>query len=124
MAGSCEIYLTKGDEGESRIFFCFAAECRKTITSKHWTDSFFFSFLSSLGCERQKLLEQSIQSAQEIEKSLQLIQEFLSSIDKQLAAYIADKVDAASDAPRKPRQVEPGTSFFGFYYLTKTVVYF
>ena len=44
---------------------------------------------------RQKLLEQSIQSAQEIEKSLQLIQESLSSIDKQLAAYIADKVDAA-----------------------------
>ncbi|ELK32006.1 Dystrophin [Myotis davidii] len=40
---------------------------------------------------RQKLLEQSIQSAQEIEKSLHLIQESLSSIDKQLAAYIADK---------------------------------
>ncbi|KAM6151297.1 dystrophin isoform 1-T1 [Rhynchocyon petersi] len=44
---------------------------------------------------RQKLLEQSIQSAQEIEKSLQLIHESLEFIDKQLAAYIADKVDAA-----------------------------
>ncbi|XP_027631518.1 dystrophin-like [Tupaia chinensis] len=44
---------------------------------------------------RQKLLEQSIQSAQEIEKSLHLIQESLEVIDKQLAAYIADKVDAA-----------------------------
>lgn len=41
------------------------------------------------------MLEQSIQSAQEIEKSLHVIQESLSSIDKQLAAYIADKVDAA-----------------------------
>lgn len=41
------------------------------------------------------MLEQSIQSAQEIENSLHLIQESLSSIDKQLAAYIADKVDAA-----------------------------
>lgn len=44
---------------------------------------------------KQKLLEQSIQSAQEIEKSLHLIQESLEFIDKQLAAYITDKVDAA-----------------------------
>lgn len=44
---------------------------------------------------KQKLLEQSIQSAQEIEKSLHLIQESLEFIDKQLTAYIADKVDAA-----------------------------
>ncbi|KAK1346942.1 hypothetical protein QTO34_000802 [Cnephaeus nilssonii] len=46
---------------------------------------------STQAVRRQKLLEQSIQSAQEIEKSLHLIQESLSSIDKQLAAYIADK---------------------------------
>ncbi|XP_027389377.1 dystrophin isoform X6 [Bos indicus x Bos taurus] len=54
---------------------------------------------------RQKLLEQSIQSAQEIEKSLQLIQESLSSIDKQLAAYIADKVDAAQ-MPQEAQKIQ------------------
>ncbi|XP_045850502.1 dystrophin isoform X9 [Meles meles] len=54
---------------------------------------------------RQKLLEQSIQSAQEIEKSLHLIQESLSSIDKQLAAYIADKVDAAQ-VPQEAQKIQ------------------
>ncbi|XP_058569873.1 dystrophin isoform X13 [Neofelis nebulosa] len=54
---------------------------------------------------RQKLLEQSIQSAQEIEKSLHLIQESLSSIDKQLAAYIADKVDAAQ-MPQEAQKIQ------------------
>lgn len=44
---------------------------------------------------RQKALEQSIQSAQETDKTLRLIQESLSAIDKQLTAYIADRVDAA-----------------------------
>ncbi|MBZ3883031.1 Dystrophin [Sciurus carolinensis] len=55
---------------------------------------------------RQKLLEQSIQSAQEIEKSLHLIQESLAFIDKQLAAYIADKVDAA----QMPQEAQASTT--------------
>ncbi|XP_049728818.1 dystrophin isoform X10 [Elephas maximus indicus] len=54
---------------------------------------------------RQKLLEQSIQSAQELEKSLRLIQESLESIDKQLAAYIADKVDAAQ-VPQEAQKIQ------------------
>lgn len=44
---------------------------------------------------RQKSLEQSIQSAQETDKTLRLIQESLAVIDKQLTAYAADRVDAA-----------------------------
>ncbi|XP_077891122.1 dystrophin isoform X15 [Ictidomys tridecemlineatus] len=54
---------------------------------------------------RQKLLEQSIQSAQEIEKSLHLIQESLAFIDKQLAAYIAEKVDAAQ-MPQEAQKIQ------------------
>ncbi|XP_006870206.1 PREDICTED: dystrophin-like isoform X2 [Chrysochloris asiatica] len=54
---------------------------------------------------RQKLLEQSIQSAQEIEKSLHLIHESLEFIDKQLAAYIADKVDAAQ-MPQEAQKIQ------------------
>ncbi|KAM5290132.1 dystrophin isoform 2-T2 [Glossophaga mutica] len=54
---------------------------------------------------RQKLLEQSIQSAQEIEKSLHSIQESLSSIDKQLTAYITDKVDA-SQMPQEAQKIQ------------------
>ncbi|XP_048652342.1 dystrophin [Marmota marmota marmota] len=54
---------------------------------------------------RQKLLEQSIQSAQEIEKSLHLIQESLAFIDKQLEAYIADKVDAAQ-MPQEAQKIQ------------------
>lgn len=65
---------------------------------------------------RQKLLEQSIQSAQEIEKSLHSIQESLSSIDKQLAAYITDKVDA-SQMPQEAQASRQGVRFcsLGFY---------
>lgn len=65
---------------------------------------------------RQKLLEQSIQSAQEIEKSLHLIQESLSSIDKQLAAYIADKVDAAQ-MPQEAQASRLGMSFCSFVFV-------
>ncbi|XP_060038717.1 dystrophin isoform X3 [Erinaceus europaeus] len=54
---------------------------------------------------RQKLLEQRIQSAQELERSLRLIQESLSSIDKQLTAYIADKVDAAQ-MPQEAQKIQ------------------
>ncbi|XP_073918839.1 dystrophin isoform X10 [Castor canadensis] len=54
---------------------------------------------------KQKLLQQSIQSAQEIEKSLNLIQESLEFIDKQLAAYIADKVDAAQ-MPQEAQKIQ------------------
>ncbi|XP_042637610.1 dystrophin-like [Orycteropus afer afer] len=54
---------------------------------------------------RQKLLEQSIQSAQEVEKSLHLIHESLELIDKQLTAYIADKVDAAQ-MPQEAQKIQ------------------
>ncbi|KAG2456401.1 DMD protein, partial [Polypterus senegalus] len=44
---------------------------------------------------RQKALEQSIQSAQENDKALRLIQESLSTIDRHLSSYIADHIDAS-----------------------------
>lgn len=70
------------------------------------------------------MLEQSIQSAQEIEKSLHLIQESLSSIDKQLAAYIADKVDAAQ-MPQEAQASRWGMSYcFSVYYLNETLLNF
>ncbi|XP_021263836.1 dystrophin isoform X10 [Numida meleagris] len=54
---------------------------------------------------RQKSLEQSIQSAQETDKTLRLIQESLAVIDKQLTAYIADRVDAAQ-VPQEAQKVQ------------------
>ncbi|XP_068773160.1 dystrophin isoform X10 [Struthio camelus] len=54
---------------------------------------------------RQKSLEQSIQSAQEIDKTLRLIQESLAIIDKQLTAYIADRVDAAQ-VPQEAQKIQ------------------
>ncbi|XP_060232779.1 dystrophin isoform X6 [Meriones unguiculatus] len=54
---------------------------------------------------KQTLLEQSIQSAQEIEKSLNLIQDSLECTDKQLAAYIAHKVDAAQ-MPQEAQKIQ------------------
>ncbi|XP_025055994.1 dystrophin isoform X4 [Alligator sinensis] len=54
---------------------------------------------------RQKALEQSIQSAQEIDKTLRLIQESLSFVDRQLTAYIADRVDAAQ-VPHEAQKIQ------------------
>ncbi|XP_061205380.1 dystrophin isoform X7 [Neopsephotus bourkii] len=54
---------------------------------------------------RQKTLEQSIQSAQETDKTLRLIQESLAVIDKQLTAYIADRVDAAQ-VPQEAQKIQ------------------
>nr|XP_013817322.1 PREDICTED: dystrophin isoform X6 [Apteryx mantelli mantelli] len=54
---------------------------------------------------RQKSLEQSIQSAQEIDKTLRLIQESLAAVDKQLTAYIADRVDAAQ-VPQEAQKIQ------------------
>ncbi|XP_068278928.1 LOW QUALITY PROTEIN: dystrophin [Nyctibius grandis] len=54
---------------------------------------------------RQKSLEQSIQSAQETDKTLRLIQESLAIIDKQLTAYIADRVDAAQ-VPQEAQKIQ------------------
>ncbi|XP_008933515.1 PREDICTED: dystrophin-like, partial [Merops nubicus] len=54
---------------------------------------------------RQKSLEQSIQSAQETDKTLRLVQESLAVIDKQLAAYIADRVDAAQ-VPQEAQKIQ------------------
>lgn len=44
---------------------------------------------------RQKVLEQSIHSAQETDKTLQLIQESLAFIEQQLTGYISERIDAA-----------------------------
>ncbi|XP_030331575.1 dystrophin isoform X9 [Strigops habroptila] len=54
---------------------------------------------------RQKSLEQSIQSAQETDKTLRLIQESLAVIDKQLTAYLADRVDAAQ-VPQEAQKIQ------------------
>ncbi|XP_074850648.1 dystrophin isoform X3 [Carettochelys insculpta] len=54
---------------------------------------------------RQKALEQSIQSAQEIDKTLRLIQESLACIDRQLTAYIAERVDAAQ-VPQEAQKIQ------------------
>ncbi|XP_072370081.1 dystrophin isoform X3 [Scyliorhinus torazame] len=54
---------------------------------------------------RQKVLEQSIQSAQETDKTLRLIQESLALIDKQLTSYIADRIDAAQ-VPQEAQKVQ------------------
>ncbi|XP_069729561.1 dystrophin isoform X1 [Phaenicophaeus curvirostris] len=54
---------------------------------------------------RQKSLEQSIQSAQETDKTLRLIQESLAVIDKQLTAYISDRVDAAQ-VPQEAQKIQ------------------
>ncbi|XP_010002791.1 PREDICTED: dystrophin [Chaetura pelagica] len=54
---------------------------------------------------RQKSLEQSIQSAQETDKTLRLIQESLAAVDKQLTAYIADRVDAAQ-VPQEAQKIQ------------------
>ncbi|XP_078246602.1 dystrophin isoform X9 [Pogona vitticeps] len=54
---------------------------------------------------RQKVLEQSIHSAQEIDKTLQLIQESLGIIDRQLTGYIADRTDAAQ-VPQEAQKIQ------------------
>ncbi|XP_053242946.1 dystrophin isoform X9 [Podarcis raffonei] len=54
---------------------------------------------------RQKVLEQSIHSAQEIDKTLQLIQESLAFIDRQLTGYIADRIDAAQ-VPQEAQKIQ------------------
>ncbi|XP_078415979.1 dystrophin isoform X2 [Cetorhinus maximus] len=54
---------------------------------------------------RQKVLEQSIQSAQETDKTLRLIQESLALIDKQLTSYIADRIDAAQ-VPQEAQKIQ------------------
>ncbi|KAM6448274.1 dystrophin isoform 3-T3 [Liasis olivaceus] len=54
---------------------------------------------------RQKFLEQSIHSAQEIDKTLQLIQESLAIIDRQLTGYITDRIDAAQ-VPQEAQKIQ------------------
>ncbi|XP_044297299.1 dystrophin isoform X5 [Varanus komodoensis] len=54
---------------------------------------------------RQKVLEQSIHSAQEIDKTLHLIQESLAFIDRQLTGYIADRIDAAQ-VPQEAQKIQ------------------
>ncbi|XP_071992023.1 dystrophin isoform X9 [Engystomops pustulosus] len=54
---------------------------------------------------RQKVLEQSIQSAQEIDKAIRLIQESLGSTDRQLTAYISERIDAAQ-VPQEAQKIQ------------------
>ncbi|XP_068124423.1 dystrophin isoform X5 [Hyperolius riggenbachi] len=54
---------------------------------------------------RQKVLEQSIQSAQETDKAIRLIQESLGAIDRQLTAYISDRIDAAQ-VPQEAQKIQ------------------
>ncbi|XP_032889087.1 dystrophin isoform X3 [Amblyraja radiata] len=54
---------------------------------------------------RQKVLEQSIQSAQETDKTLRLIQESLALIDKQLTSCITDRIDAAQ-VPQEAQKIQ------------------
>uniref|UniRef100_A0A4W3IX27 Calponin-homology (CH) domain-containing protein n=1 Tax=Callorhinchus milii TaxID=7868 RepID=A0A4W3IX27_CALMI len=54
---------------------------------------------------RQQVLVQSIQSAQETDKTLRLIQESLVLIDKQLTSYIADRIDAAQ-VPQEAQKIQ------------------
>nr|XP_005995015.2 PREDICTED: dystrophin isoform X4 [Latimeria chalumnae] len=54
---------------------------------------------------RQQALEQSIQSAQETDKTLRLIQESLTFIDRQLTTYIADRIDAAQ-IPQEAQKIQ------------------
>ncbi|XP_032535447.1 dystrophin isoform X8 [Chiroxiphia lanceolata] len=61
--------------------------------------------LQQQAVRRQKSLEQSIQSAQETDKTLRLIQESLAVIDKQLTAYTADRVDAAQ-VPQEAQKIQ------------------
>ncbi|CAJ0936583.1 unnamed protein product [Ranitomeya imitator] len=61
---------------------------------------------------RQKVLEQSIQSAQEIDKAIRLIQESLGTTDRQLTAYISERIDAA--------QVPQEAQFLSFGMVIRT----
>ncbi|KAM4797278.1 dystrophin [Rhinophrynus dorsalis] len=54
---------------------------------------------------RQKVLEQSIQSAQETDKAIRSIQESLNTTDRQLTAYIADRIDAAQ-VPQEAQKMQ------------------
>ncbi|XP_016848209.2 dystrophin isoform X5 [Anolis carolinensis] len=54
---------------------------------------------------RQKVLEHSIHSAQEIDKTLQLIQESLTFIDRQLTGFIADRIDAGQ-VPQEAQKIQ------------------
>ncbi|XP_069827108.1 dystrophin isoform X8 [Dendropsophus ebraccatus] len=54
---------------------------------------------------RQKVLEQSIQSAQEIDKAIRLIQESLGTTDRQLTAYISERIDAAQ-VPQEAQKIQ------------------
>lgn len=57
--------------------------------------TYFLIFILLQAVRRQKVLEQSIQSAQEIDKAIRLIQESLGTTDRQLTAYISERIDAA-----------------------------
>ncbi|XP_048351416.1 dystrophin isoform X1 [Sphaerodactylus townsendi] len=61
--------------------------------------------LQQKAVRRQKFLEQSIHSAQEIDKTLQLIQESLTFIDRHLTGYIADRIDAAQ-VPQEAQKIQ------------------
>ncbi|XP_048719602.2 dystrophin isoform X6 [Caretta caretta] len=75
------------------------------ITEKLEKFSTQWEELQQEAVRRQKVLEQSIQSAQEIDKTLRLIQESLAFIDRQLTTYIAERVDAAQ-VPQEAQKIQ------------------
>ncbi|NWZ93222.1 DMD protein, partial [Nesospiza acunhae] len=83
-----ELAQTLTDDGKMNQVICYPINALLKCCK-------YYLKLSHLCEVRQKSLEQSIQSAQETDKTLRLIQESLAAIDKQLTAYTADRVDAA-----------------------------
>ncbi|XP_048870512.1 dystrophin isoform X3 [Brienomyrus brachyistius] len=61
--------------------------------------------LMERAAQRQKYLEMSIQSAQEHDKALRLIQESLHTTDRHLSAYIADHLDAGQ-LPQEAQKIQ------------------
>ncbi|MGH0119294.1 UNVERIFIED_CONTAM: hypothetical protein FKN15_025765, partial [Acipenser sinensis] len=65
------------------------------INEKQETFNTRWDDLLQQAVRRQQSLEHSIQSAQETDKTMRLIQESLATIDRHLTAYITDRIDAA-----------------------------
>ncbi|RXM31709.1 Dystrophin [Acipenser ruthenus] len=65
------------------------------INEKQETFNTRWDELLQQAVRRQQSLEHSIQSAQETDKTMRLIQESLATIDRHLTAYITDRIDAA-----------------------------
>ncbi|KAM3857230.1 dystrophin [Diretmus argenteus] len=65
--------------------------------------------LMARAVHRQKELEKSVQSAQENDKTLRLIQESLANTDRHLVAYLADHIDA-QQLPQEATKIQSDLS--------------